>query len=168
MFDPCFVFRANVDLLVRLLLGLSLAFGADTPVNDLSFIDFEAQFIGSLQARLLSHGTINVGCLATIATNDMVVVVANSIFIKCRCARGLDAANQAFFSQHPQGVINSLFGYGTNLCPHFFSNLFCRAVRARRYGPHHGESLGGYLNATFPQQLSQIIRHGGMLRHVVD
>ena len=59
------------------------AIGASAPVGDLGFVDFVAARIGRLQARRGAGGAIDVHDPAADSANQMMMVVADTVFEAC-------------------------------------------------------------------------------------
>jgi hypothetical protein len=73
----------------------------------------------------------------------VVVIVARPIFVKGRGPGGLNAPDDAFVGQDPEGVVNRLFGNGPDLGAHFLGECVRRGVGAMRDRPKHSDALGG-------------------------
>ena len=74
------------------------------------------------------------------------VIISNSIFIKCRGTGRLDAANDAQLGEQAQSIINRLPGDRADLSANSLSNNISGAVRLGCHRPNHRQSLGGNLN----------------------
>ena len=73
------------------------AVGASAPVDDFCFIDREAGVVGCGEAWFMASGAIDVRGFSAFATNHMVVVVADSVFVQRGGSSWLDASDQVFF-----------------------------------------------------------------------
>ena len=143
-----------VDLAASLALPLRsrlLALGAGTPVNDLGFVNYEPVVVGGLQARPVPYRALDVFRAAASATDEVVVVVIDSVLIAGGRARRLDAPNEAIIGQYAEGVVYRLAGDGTDLRSYELSDLVCRAVRPTAHCPENSQTLSGNLD-TAPAQ----------------
>jgi len=98
----------------------------------------------------------------------MVVVISDAIFVKCRGACGLDAANQALFDQDSQRVIYGLARDRSNFATHQFSQFVGGAVRMFRDDAEHCQPLCRYLQAVSAEQLFGIRNHRFFLCQILD
>jgi hypothetical protein len=87
-----------------LLVGTTLicrkAFWASAPKYQFRFIDFVAHLLVGCEAGSLSGRAIYVDRFTTFATNQVVMIVANPIFVKCWGASGFDSSNDALVDQN--------------------------------------------------------------------
>ena len=84
-------------LLANLMFAGGFAVGASAPVDDFCFIDREARVVGCGEAWFMTGRAIDVRGFSATATNHMVVVVTDSVFVQCRGSSWLDASDQVFF-----------------------------------------------------------------------
>ena len=82
--------------------------GAGTPVDDLGLVDEKPVIIDGFQARPRPHRTVDVDRAPAGATDEVVVVVVDPIFVAGRRPRRPGSAHHALFDQRPQGVIHRL------------------------------------------------------------
>jgi hypothetical protein len=85
-----------------------LARGAYSPINDLGFVDQKTMTITGIQARSVACCTIHIVCYATLAANNVVVVVSNPGFVPGALARNLNSANEPCRFQGGEIIINRL------------------------------------------------------------
>ena len=78
------------------------------PVDDFSFVDAESMGIAHAEAGRSADRAININDRAASSANQMVVVVADTVLIPGRRARGLDAAHQVLVDQCGKGVVHRL------------------------------------------------------------
>ena len=90
-----------------------------TPINDFRFIDLEAVIGACDETRTIADRTVNVEHDRAASANEVMVVVANSVFITCRRSGRLDSANKTLFGHNRQAVVDRLtrdrtdLGYGS-------------------------------------------------------
>ncbi len=145
-----------VDLAASLTLPLRprlLALGAGTPVDDLGFVNCEAVVVGGLQARPVPYCAVDVLRAAACATDEVVVVVIDSVLIAGGRARGLDAPNEAIIGQYAEGVVYRLARDCTDLSSYELSDLVCRAVRPTAHCPEDSQTLSGNLDSAPAQRI---------------
>lgn len=140
--------------------GRSPTIGADSPKNDLCLVDLVTGVVGCVQAWGFAHRTIDIDCLSANPTNDMVMVVADTVLIQRRGAGWLNPSDQPLLGENSQRVVNGLFGNGANLGKHRFHNLIRPAVRIFGDRTQDGQPLGGDLNAVLSKE-SGCIQHIG-------
>ena len=61
-----------------------LTLGAESPVGHFGLVDNEAIIVGGRQARGLPNGTVHVGDVTAVATDDVVMIVTDPIFVERR------------------------------------------------------------------------------------
>jgi hypothetical protein len=133
--------------------------GTGAPVDHLRLIDLVTRVGGGGQARGVADGAIDIYCFSARATDQVVVVVPNSILVKGRRSGGLDAPNESLLDQHPKGVVHRLSRDGADLGANVLGDLVGRAVGPTRHHPQHGETLGRDLDTMFAKEVGWIARH---------
>ena len=83
--------------------------GTGSPVDDFGFIDVKPGVVRSSEAWGLADGAVDIDGFPTDAADEVVVIVANAVFIERGGFGGLDAPNEAFFCQHTERVVDGLF-----------------------------------------------------------
>lgn len=109
--------------------------GATAPVHDFCFIDFETCVVGSRQAWGRTDRAIHIDDDSAPATDDVMVVVADTVFVQSRGANGLNAANETFLREHSESVVYRLTRYRSDFGPGHLDNPICRDVGSRGNGP---------------------------------
>jgi hypothetical protein len=126
---------------------------ASSPIDHLSVINLVPHAVGSGQARCLANGAIDVDRLSTATTNQMMVIVADTVFVSRSRASRLNAPNQALFDKRAQDIVNGLFGDRSDLRSNQFRDLVCRTMGPASNSAKYRQPLRGYLQAIFPQQI---------------
>ena len=110
-------------------------FRTGTPKNHFRLINLVARIGGGRQARGIANSAVDVDRLATRSTDQVVVIVTDTIFVEGRGSGRLDAPDEAPFGQHSEGVVDSLSGNGTDLGANVFSDVVGTAVGSCRDRP---------------------------------
>lgn len=126
---------------------------AATPIDDLGFVDLETVIIVCDQTRGFADGAVDVEHEAALAAHQVVMVVADSIFVPSNRPRGLDATDQALLDEDIEGVIDRLPRDRADLGAHGFGNVFGRGVRMCGNGLSDCKPLRGDMYAVITQQL---------------
>jgi len=84
------------------------ALGTAAPVGNLGFVDLETQVVGRFETRRRADRAVDVDDACTDATDEVVVVVVDAVFVASRRPDGLDSANHALLHQDTQGVVDGL------------------------------------------------------------
>lgn len=85
----------------------------------------------------------------------MVVVVADPILVSGGGAGGLDAADQAFFGEKGNGIVNRLSGNRADLSANIFGDSIGGAVRSPGDRSQNGQTLGRYRKAVFAEKFER-------------
>src|SRR5690606_888251 len=136
------------------------AVGAGAPVDDFSFVDAVAGVGGGGQARGVAGGAIDVDGLAAGAADEVMVVVADAIFVKRGGTSGLDAADEALVGEKVEGVVDGLPGDDADFGADAFGDFVGGAVGPVRHGAKHGKTLGRDLDAVVAQEVGRVGNHG--------
>jgi len=127
--------------------------GTRPPIDNLRLIDLVTRVGGGGQARRVTNGAVYIDRLSAGATDQMVVVVTNPIFIESRRPSGLDASDEALLGQHPKGVVHRLSRDGTDLGANVLGDGVRRAVRSTQYRSQNGQSLGRDLDTVLTKEV---------------
>ena len=92
----------------RGLAALLHALRATSPVGDLRFVDLEALFIVRRQAGGVTHRAVDVDHASANATDQVMVVVVDAVFVAGGRADRLDSPDQSLLYHHAQGVVYGL------------------------------------------------------------
>jgi hypothetical protein len=152
-------------VLIRLIRGFSAlfrrftTFGTGAPIDHLRFVDQITGVTRGGQAGGLAHGAIDVDRLAACATNEMVVIIADAVFIASRRTGRLNPADEALLGQHAEGVVHRLARDRAEFGADHVGNIIRRRVRPCGYRANHGQPLGGDLEAFLTQKLGRVAGH---------
>src|SRR5262249_52463386 len=89
--------------------------GTGPPVDHLRLVDRVTRVGGGGQARGVADGTIDIDRFSAGATDQVMVVVTNTILVEGRRSGGLDAPEESPLDQHPEGVVHRLSRDGADL-----------------------------------------------------
>lgn len=81
---------------------------ADAPVHDLGFVDDKAVVLVGLKTGCRAHGAVDVDRDEALTTDQMVMVVTNTRFVKGGATGGLDSANDPGGRERVEIVVNGL------------------------------------------------------------
>jgi len=87
------------------------------PVDDFCLVDCEPVVVGWIQTGRRANGAINIHGQSATAANDVVMIVANPVFVASGRTRRLDAPDQSLVGQDAQGVVDGLARHCTDLIP---------------------------------------------------
>ena len=138
------------------------------PVGDLGFVDLVAAVVGRRETRRIADGAIDVDHAPADAADQVMVVVADSIFVAGRRAGGLNAADQALGDQHAERVVHGLKRDGADLGSYDLGDGIRRDVGLTGHGAEDGQSLGRHLNSTLSKGVSRVDGHSGMLVQIME
>ena len=93
----------------------------------------------------------------------MVVVVADPILEASRRPGGLNAPDEAFGDQNPEGVVHRLERDGADLGADDLGHGVGCDVGLTRYRAQNGQSLGRDLNAALTKENSRVPDHAEMI-----
>ena len=142
--------------------------GTRPPVDHFRLIDLITEIVGSGQARGVTDGTVDINSFSAGATDQVMVVVTDSILVKGRRPRRLDAPNEALLRQNPESVVYRLSRNSPDIGPNVRGDIVRRAVGMTRHSPQHGQALGRDLEAVFAKKVGWIINHYRVIRQVLD
>ena len=120
------------------------AVGTLAPVDDFCFVDCETGIVTGGQAGAAANRAIHIDRFAAGATDEVMVVVSDAVFVEGGGAGRLDAADDAFFGQGAEGVVNGLFGDGADGGPGAFCDGVCSGVGVCGNGFQNGHALGSH------------------------
>lgn len=132
------------------------AVGAAAPEDDLSFLDDESVVVGWVDAWSLSHTAIYVDRPTACPTDEMMMVVVDTIFVPSRGSSWLDPAEQTFVGEGPQRVVDGLSGYRPDLGSNELLDVVGSPVGECRNGFQDRESLCGHLDSVGTENLRSI------------
>ena len=133
------------------------------PVDHLRLIDLVTRCVGGGQARGVADGAVDVDCFSAGATNQVVVVVPDSILVKGRRPGGLDTPDDTLLGQYPQGVVHRLSRDGTDLGTHVCGDVVSRAMGPPRNRTQNRQALSRYLDTMFAKDFCWIVTHPAMI-----
>ena len=103
--------------------GSSATGRAEAPEDDLCLVDREPVIAARVQAWTAAHRTVDVDREATRATDEVVVVVVDPIFVSGRRPRRLDAPDETLVGQRPERVVHGLARDRPDVGPHAFLDV---------------------------------------------
>jgi hypothetical protein len=102
---------------------------AATPINDFSFIDLEIVVVVCSKTGNFTNGAVDVEHDSALSTDQVMVIVANSILIARSGSWRLYSPQQLFVHEYTECVVDRLSGNGTNVSPNVFAQLISCDVR---------------------------------------
>jgi hypothetical protein len=130
------------------------------PVHDFGFVDPEARVVCSSEAWSCADGTIHIDHDSASSANEVVVVVADAVFIQGRGANRLNAPNESLLCEHPESVVDRLTRNCPDLCASHFHHAVGGDMGLFRHGTKHSKALGGDLEPVRAKNGSGIRCHG--------
>jgi len=134
---------------------------ATSPEDDLSFIDFETMIIVCEEAGRGPKRAVDIEGLAAASADQVMMIVAHSIFVSGRRSRRLDSAEEVFLDQDAECAVDGLARDGSDDRPHVVDQLVGRGMGARRHPSHDGQPLSRHLQTVSAKKLFDIALHGG-------
>ena len=117
------------------------------PKNDFGFVNFEAVVIIGGQAGGGTNSAVDVEHHVARPTDQMVVIVTDSIFVSRGGSSWLDSTNEVLVDQDAQRVVDSLARNRTENGPDIVSQLVGGGMSMGRKCPHDRKALSGDLHA---------------------
>ena len=145
-----------------------MAVGAAPPVGDFGFVDLVALVVARSETRGVADGAVHVDHAAADSTDQVMVVVADSILEAGRRAGRLDAADQAFGDQDVQRVVHRLEGNGPDLGADDLGHPIGRDVRLGGDRTEDRQALSGDLNAVRAQERRLVRVHIGTIALIFE
>ena len=124
--------------------------------------------MGRGQARSVADGAVGIDRFSAGATNQVMVVVADTILVTSRRTGWLNTPDDALLGQDSQRVVHRLPRYGTDFGASLLGNVVRRAMWPIRHRPQHCQSLSRDLDAVFVKDLGEIVIHALMLKICFD
>jgi hypothetical protein len=122
------------------------------PIDDLGFIDLVAGGIGGRQTRRVTDRTVDIDHPAACSTDEVVVVVADAVLEAGRRSGRLNAPEETFVSEGPEGVVHRLTRDGAQFGPDDSVDVVRGAMRSIRHGLQDSETLGSDLHTVVTKQ----------------
>ncbi len=122
-------------------------------MDDLGLVDLKTMRIVRSQAGRRPDRAVDVDYGATTSANQVVMVIAHPILVKCGRSGGLDATYEVLLDQDAECVVHGLARDRPDDGPDVVGHLFGRGVRARGHSPHDGKPLCCHLHAMPPELL---------------
>ena len=137
-------------------MGLREAIRTAAPIGDLGLVDLVALVVGGLETGGRANRAVDIDHTAAASTDQMVVVVANSVLEASGCPGRLNAPDETFGDQDAESVVHRLERDRTDLGPHDLGHLVGRDVRLPCHCPKDRQSLGRDLNTAFTKEFSYV------------
>lgn len=119
----------------------ALAGRAEAPVDHFGFVDLEAVVVMRLEARGAADGAADVLGLTAGAADEVMMVVADAVFVTRRGVGWLDAPDDAFVREDVQDVVDRLAGNRAQQGARTDGDFVGGGVRMMRDGPQHRQTL---------------------------
>jgi hypothetical protein len=139
--------------------------GAVPPIDHFGLVDREARGVGGLEARGVADGAVDVDHAAAGAADEVVVVVADAVFVAGGRAGGLDASEEAGVDEGGKSVEDRLMRDRPEGRPNGGLDLLGGGVRAVGDRLKDRHPLGGDLQATSSQAAGRVEGWAGAVRH---
>ncbi len=94
------------------------------------------------KTRCITNGAIDVKHQSAVTTDQVVMVVTDSLLVAGRRPGRLDTPDEALVDQNAEGVVHPLARDGTDLGPDHLRYIVCGAVRSFGHRPQDGQPLG--------------------------
>ncbi len=146
--------------------GLTPTVGTSSPVRDLGLIDLEAVHVRCFEAGPVSNSAIDIGDVAALSTNEMVVIVPHACFIERRRPNGLNTPDQSLVDEKAQCVVDRLARNGSNVGLGCLGHIIGGAVGLVSYGAQDCKSLGGDMEAVRPEHVGEVDVHELEIRQI--
>jgi secreted PhoX family phosphatase len=114
-----------------------LTLWASTPVGDLGFIDFVALVVRRLKAWSRADRAVHVYDASTVTTDQMMMIVVDSIFIASCGSFWLDTAKETVGHQNRERVVDGLARNSSDIQLGDVENFISGHVRAIRHCAKH-------------------------------
>jgi hypothetical protein len=137
------------------------------PVSDLGLVDLVASIVERPEAWCGADRAVNVHDTTADSTNQVVVVIADSILEASRRPGGLNAADQSFGHQDGERVVHRLERDGADLGPDDLGHDVGRDVGLTGDRSQHRQPLSGDLNAAFAEEVCRVNCHAGKSRSIL-
>ena len=96
------------------------------------------------EAGSFAGGAVDIVRSAAAPADEVVVVVTDAVLVEGGGTGGLDAADEPFFAEECERVVDGLLGNGADFRANVIANDFSSAVGMCRDGAHDGQPLGGH------------------------
>ncbi len=120
------------------------------------------------QTRRLANGAGDIDGLPANATNEVMVVVANPVFVTGRRTGRLNAPNDALLHQQSERVINRLARNRADVGANAFGNHVGGGMWPGRHHPQDRQALGGDLDTMFSKDFRGVRVHASVIHQILD
>lgn len=138
------------------------------PINDFGLINFESVVVGSRQTRRRTDRTVDVEHRFARPTDQMMVVVTDTIFVPSRRSCRLDSTDEVLVYQYAERVVDSLARNGAEVGSNIVGKFVGRGVSMRRKSSHDRKALGSDLHPVVTEQLLDSVSHGQIQTYNLD
>lgn len=115
--------------------------GATAPIDNLGLIDLEAVIFLNVETWGRSDGAVDIEDQAAASAHQMMVVVANAVFVSSRRAGGLNPTDQTLVGEDGDRVVDRLPGDRADLVSHDLGQLLGGGMGASGDGLHDRKTL---------------------------
>ena len=139
--------------------GLGLAVRTAPPVGDFGFFDLVALVVGRRETGRGTDRAVDVDDATADPADQVVVVVADAIFVARRRAGRLDAADQAFGDEQGERVVDGLQRDRADLETGDLGHAIGGGVGLARHRPQDRQALRRDLDAVFTEECGRVGNH---------
>jgi hypothetical protein len=107
--------------------------GTPTPEGHLRLIDLVAEGVARLETRRRADHAVHVNHVAADATDEVMVIVAHTIFIASGRSHGLNSAEKVVVHQHVECVVHGLARDRAEVEAHDRSYIVCTHMGSTRH-----------------------------------
>lgn len=143
--------------------AVSLALGTTAPVGDLGLVDFVAHIVGCGEARGGADRAVDVDQAAANATNQVMVVVVDSIFVAGRRTDRLNAPDEPVVDEHAEGVVDGLARDGSDVDAGDLGHAVGGDVGTSRHRAQDGQALSCHVDTALTKEVSRTEGHDSRL-----
>ena len=129
---------------------------ASPPEDHFGFVDAESVVGRCLQAGRGTHRTVDVDRETAGATDEMVVIVVDPIFVARRRTGRLDPADEASIGQDSEGVVDGLTRYCPDLGSYESLDVVGCPVRRARNRSEDGQPLCRHLHSALAKESGRV------------
>ena len=141
---------------------------AASPVDDFGFVNFESVIVVRGEAGDLTDGAVDVEHGATGATDEMVVVVADTVLVASCRTSWLDPPDEVLVDEDAERVVDRL----ARDCPELRSDLVAEFVGGGVWAvgddSQDCQPLSGHLHSVLAQEFFRRVGHDFIQAQILD